>query len=72
MTKKEILKKIGNARYAMRLAMYRGESKKALMYDDETEKLIKKAEKQLKIEWHEIESALLDADETAEMVNEEL
>ena len=72
MAKKQILKEIGNARYAMRLAMYRGENKKAVMYDDETEKLIKKAEKELKIEWREIESALLDADETAEMVNEEL
>lgn len=72
MTKKEILKQIGNARYKMRLAMYRGESKKAAMYDDETEKLIKKAEKELKIEWNEIESALLNGDETAEMVNENL
>jgi hypothetical protein len=52
--------------------MYRGDSKKAAMYDDETEKLIKKAEKEIKIEWNEIESALLDGDETAEMVNENL
>ena len=71
MTKKEILKQIGNARYKTRLAMYRGDSKKAAMYDDETEKLIEKAKK-LKIELEEIGTALLDADEVAEMVNENL
>lgn len=71
MTKAEILKKIGNARYASRMAYFRleGAAKEALL-EKETERLIAKAE-ELNIPWEEIEKALLEANETAEMVADE-
>lgn len=69
MTKIDVLGEISYTRLKMRLAQYSGENEKAAMYDATIEKLIEEA-KSLKIEFSEIESELLNADEVAEMVNE--
>lgn len=69
MTKIDVLGEISYTRLKMRLAQYSGENEKAAMYDATIEKLIEEA-KSLKIEFSEIESELLNADEVAEMVHE--
>ena len=69
MTKIDVMGEISYTRLKMRLAQYSGENEKAAMYDATIEKLIEEA-KSLKIEFSEIESELLNADEVAEMVHE--
>ena len=69
MTKIDVLGEISYTRLKMRLAQYSGENEKAAMYDATIEKLIEEA-KSLKIEFSEIESELLNADEVAEIVHE--
>ena len=71
MTKTEILKKIANARLTSRLFLYKGKLEETSVYDRVTDKLIVTAE-EMGVDWNEIESALLDANETAEMCRDEL
>lgn len=65
MKKTEILNEIEATRYASRMALYGGEHIESAALDRVTDRLIAKAENELKIEWAEIKKALETAEEKA-------